>query len=89
MNRIGQIVRYTLSQADVDSIDNQAPLMDHYGRETRNAVYAGNVYPGLVVRVFDPVTPEVNLQVFLDGAPILWVTSRREGAGPGYWSSNE
>ena len=48
-----------------------------------NHAEAGQVYPAMVVRCFDP---SVNLQVMLDGNDTYWATSRTEGDGPGYWA---
>lgn len=50
-----------------------------------NRAEAGQVYPAQVVRVFDPSTTTVNLQVTLDGTDTYWATSRGEGDGPGTW----
>ena len=52
----------------------------HFG----NRVREGDVYPAVVVRVFDPDL--VNLQVLLDGTDTYWATSRRHGDASGEWS---
>lgn len=81
---IGRIVHYTLSEHDEASILRQYPMHDAAGvRASRNPASAGQTYPALVVRVFDP---SANLQVFLDGDVTYWATSRTEGDGPGYWA---
>lgn len=51
-----------------------------------NHVAVGEVYPALVVRVFDPSVTTANLQVLLDGNDTYWATSRVEGEEPGQWS---
>lgn len=51
-----------------------------------NSIAAGDVYPAMVVRVFDPTSGTSNLQVLLDGNDTYWATSRKEGDEPGSWS---
>lgn len=51
-----------------------------------NHVQAGEVYPAIVVRVFDPSVSTANLQVLLDGNDTYWATSRVEGDGECQWS---
>lgn len=53
----------------------------HYG----NRAYPGDVYPAVLVRVWDEATVTVNARVLLDGTDTLWVTSRPEGDQPGQW----
>lgn len=52
-----------------------------------NTVTAGDVLPAMVVRVLPG--EQVNLQVFLDGNDVFWVTTRAEAAPgrtePGRW----
>jgi hypothetical protein len=48
-----------------------------------NRAEAGQVYPAIVVRCFNP---SVNLQVILDGTDTYWATSRVEGDDEGYWA---
>lgn len=79
---ICQIVRYTLSEYDAAQIDKQAPQVVD-GRQVRNAVSVGIVYPALIVQAFGSA---VNLRVFLDGAGEYWATSRTAGDGEGRWS---
>ncbi len=50
-----------------------------------NHVAPGDVYPAVVVRVFDGYDG-VNLHVLLDGNDTLWATSRHEGTAHGEWS---
>jgi hypothetical protein len=52
----------------------------HIGTPVRE----GQEFPALVVAMPDP--PRVNLQVFLDGSDVQWVTCAPEGEGPGTWS---
>jgi hypothetical protein len=47
---------------------------DRFGREG-NPVNAGDIYPAMVVRVWDQEQGLVNLRVFLDGPDVYWVTS--------------
>ncbi|WP_214103229.1 hypothetical protein [Acrocarpospora catenulata] len=79
---IGRIVHYTLNAGDAQIIESRRAQSDRVG----NHVEAGQVYPALVVRVFDPSAPTVNLQVYLDGDDSYWATSRTEGDTPGSWS---
>ncbi|HZB28915.1 MAG TPA: hypothetical protein VE465_01995 [Streptosporangiaceae bacterium] len=51
-----------------------------------NHAEGGQVYPAVVVRVFSPSDPYVNLQVSLDGNDAYWATSRVEGDENGQWS---
>lgn len=84
---IGRIVHYTLSEGDVARINDLVPQSDHPGHIRRNTVSAGEVYPAMVVRVFNGMTSSnVNLQVFLDGAAAYWATSRTEGPDAGCWA---
>ncbi len=50
-----------------------------------NHVAPGDVYPAVVVWVFDGYDG-VNLHVLLDGNDTLWATSRHEGTAHGEWS---
>jgi hypothetical protein len=56
--------------------------VEHFG----NWASEGDIYPAVVVRLFDPSVTTANLQVFLDGNDHYWATSRMEGEGPGSWS---
>lgn len=81
---IGRIVHYTLNEGDVGLINQHRTENTDVG----NAVQPGQVYPAMVVRVFDPSATTVNLQVFLDGSGSYWATSRREageGESVGFW----
>jgi hypothetical protein len=77
----GDFVSYTLNDGDVQAINDYLPP-----GPLRNSVHAGDVYPAMVVRVFDPTVTTSNLQVFLDGACTYWATSRVEGDQPGTWA---
>lgn len=75
----GLIVLYTLTEQDIERIQNDADPRTAYG----NVPHAGDVVPLLVVRVWDGRL--VNGQAFLDGNGRLWVTSRAEGDEAGQW----
>lgn len=51
-----------------------------------NRAEAGQVFPAMVVRVFDPKSSTLNLQVTLDGNDTFWAASRAEGDGESRWS---
>jgi hypothetical protein len=96
---LGQRVEYTLDTADATAInvrrdDHLAFQAGHHhepgpatGHQAHigNHAAAGDVYPAIVVRTFDPAVTTANLQVFLDGNDTYWATSRPEGEGPGTW----
>lgn len=79
---VGRIVHYRLSEGDASVIAHQRLTV---GSPQSNAAQAGDVYPAIVVRVFDPSVTTANLQVFLDGTDSYWATSRQEGDDPGTW----
>lgn len=79
---IGRIVHYKLNDGDVGAIEHQRGLSGPAG----NRVSVGDIYPAIVVRVFDPSVTTANLQVFLDGNDTYWATSRQSGDGGGTWS---
>lgn len=94
---IGRIVHYQLSAADAEAINRRRDHFSarvHLAKEERlgcqahrgNGVVVGEVYPAMVVRVFDPSTGTANLQVVLDGNDSYWATSCCEGTEPGTWS---
>lgn len=91
---IGRIVHYTLSDNDAKRVNKrrddairrahenrehpeETGWQTHYG----NRVNAGEVYPMLIVRVWNLDPGTVNGQVFLDGNDTLWVTSVSFGEG--------
>ncbi len=86
---IGRIVHYRLSAKDVESIRQLrgAPSVQHLAG---SPVAEGDVVPLTIVRVwpdlYGPGLPGVNGQALLDGRDSHWVTSAREGTGPGTWS---
>ncbi|MEU8270818.1 hypothetical protein AB0B89_27130 [Sphaerisporangium sp. NPDC049002] len=82
---VGRIVHYTLNEGDVSLINSRTP-QSYEGPTVRNHVQAGDTYPAIVVRVFDPSTTTANLQVLLDGNCTYWATSRTEGDGAGHWA---
>lgn len=93
---IGRIVHYKLSAYDAEAINRRrndfvastrtrTGWQAHYG----NSATAGDVYPALIVRVFDDAedgTGTSNLQVSLDGNDTYWATSRKTGDEPGTWA---
>lgn len=92
---IGQIVHYRLTAHDADAInrrrkdfhesrgaDDRTGFIGHVG----NYAAEGDVYPAVLVRVFDEGTVTCNLQVLLDGNDTYWATSRQQGEGPGTWA---
>jgi hypothetical protein len=87
---IGRIVHYRLSEQDANLISKRRDdsFVEGQARNHGNAARAGDVYPAMVVRVFDPSTTTANLQVFLDGNDTYWATSRQEAPddmSEGYW----
>lgn len=94
---IGRIVHYTLTDSDAEQINrrradavrnmhmHRAGVADGSQVHVGNEVYAEEVYPLLITRVW--LTPEsVNGQVLLDGNDTLWATSVTEGEGPGHYA---
>lgn len=87
---IGRIVHYTLSDQDAVLINKRRD--DSFVAETAHSIgnmaRGGDVYPAMVVRVFEGGTEAngvCNLQVFLDGNDTFWATSRTEGEGELHW----
>lgn len=81
---IGRIVHYTLAETDVAAI--RARRKEAGGR-LGNDVEVGQIYPAMIVRVFgDQPSSCCNLQVYLDGQDVEWVTSRQVGEGPFHWA---
>lgn len=82
---IGRIVHYTLSEGDAEQINRRRPDGPRGSDGNGAIVHVGNhaaegqVYPAVVVRVFDPSASYVNLQVLLDGNDTYWATSRTNG----------
>lgn len=98
---IGAHVKYTLTQWNADEINRRRVDYDNFRRtnesggmprntghigHTGNAAAEDQVYPAIVVRVFDPSVSTANLQVLLDGNDVYWATSATEGEGPGHWT---
>ncbi|TXS36918.1 hypothetical protein [Streptomyces sp. OR43] len=80
----GRIVLYTLTEHEAAAINRQrrnyhesksahesTGLVGHVG----NHAAAGDVYPAIIVRVWDESTVTCNLRVLLDGADTHWATS--------------
>ncbi|MFI2367311.1 hypothetical protein [Streptomyces sp. NPDC018833] len=95
---VGRIVHYTLSLQDADAVNRRRAeatsarasenpeIRPRYVAHVGNHASAGDVFPAMVVRVWQGDEASVQLQVFLDGNDTYWATSRREGTGPGTWS---
>lgn len=91
---IGRIVHYTLSAQDVDTIACRRSASGRYLAEhlesvqilVGNPVREGDVFPMMIVRVWEASMPLVQGQVFLDGSDTLWVTSITEGTEPGTYA---
>lgn len=92
---VGRIVHYKVSEYDADQINGRRQdfresrsaaertgFVGHVG----NGVNAGDVFPAMIVRVWDAPQTTVNAQVFLDGNDSFWATSRAEGTEPGTWA---
>lgn len=82
----GRIVLYCLSADDVVAINRRRTtsseiremILDHkwsIGAQAHigNEVHEGDVFPGMVVRVWD--ADKINIQVNLDGNDVFWATS--------------
>lgn len=91
---VGRIVHYTLTEADATHINwrRQASGHDEHDPACRirpvkgNEAEAGQVYPMVIVRVWDDgPDAAVNGRVLLDGTDDLWATSRHQGEGEGQW----
>ena len=93
---IGRIVHYTLTEQDAEQINRRRtdgpsiaerikaalwPLgaQGHIG----NVVKAGDVFPMVIVRVWDVTSTSVNGQVLLDGNDAFWATSRVQAVADG------
>jgi hypothetical protein len=81
-----RIVLYRLSESDVEQIETLRTYRPGVLQSRGNAPHVGDVFPAIVVRVFDDGS--ANLQVMLDGPDTHWVTSRRRDEtdrGCWYW----
>jgi hypothetical protein len=92
---IGRTVLYQVTEYDANDINrrrkdwhqskgaqNRAGVVGHVG----NHVEAGDVFPAVIVRVWNEATVTCNLRVLLDGTDVYWATSRAEGTQPGTWA---
>ena len=70
---VGLIVNYTLSEHNAELINKRR--QDTEAWLHGNTAHHGEVYPMLIVRVWNQDPGTVNGQVFLDGNDSLWVTS--------------
>lgn len=89
---VGRIVQYVLTEQDAQAVNQRRADADNFGARSNrtgyavhvgNAAEAGQVFPLLVVRVWED--GPVNGQVFLDGTDVLWVTSSNQGDQAGQW----
>ena len=92
---IGRIVHYKLSAHDAEAINRRRadfaaapPASTGFQAHVGNTAEAGQVFPAMIVRVFDPEgdSGTSNLQVSLDGNDLYWATSRKTGEGEGTWA---
>lgn len=81
---VGKHVLYTLGVGDIAEINRVFPMLVNH-RQVRNNVMEGDVYPAVIVRIFDSSVTTSNLQVFLDGIGVYWATSRTKGDGESHW----
>ena len=89
----GRIVQYRVSADDADMINRRREDYATSAKSIRtgfiahagNRVAEGQIFPALIVRVWDDAANGVNLKVFLDGNDDLWATSRKEGDDVGTW----
>ncbi len=82
---IGRIVHYKLTKGDAQEIQRKR-LQAGHATFSGNTAAEGDVFPALIVRVWDEPKPSVQLQVFPDGNDTYWATSRYEGAEAGQWA---
>ncbi|MDX3555175.1 hypothetical protein [Streptomyces europaeiscabiei] len=92
---IGRIVHYTLSEWDAGQINRRRKDFHENGRAQAGSGFVGHignwaaegdVFPAVVVKVFNESTVTANLQVLLDGNDTYWATSAAEGDRPGTWA---
>ncbi|MFJ4739027.1 hypothetical protein [Streptomyces sp. NPDC088775] len=92
---LGRIVHYRLTQQDASDINRRRTDFEHSANSAEhtgfvghhgNPAVEGQLCAAVIVRIFNPDSPAVNLQVFLDGNDTLWATSRAEGDAPGQWA---
>lgn len=97
---IGRIVLYVLTAAQAEAINKNRAAFRNAGSDPKaeklpagvqthagNYCYEGEIYPAIVVRLWDAEHPSVNLKIFLDGDDTFWVTScyESEVPAPGTW----
>ncbi|MEO3976292.1 hypothetical protein [Streptomyces sp. CAU 1734] len=81
---IGRTVLYRLSATDADYISSRA--RDAAGATPELGDLAEGTTCAAAVTYVHPEGDRINLHVLLDGQLTHWVTSRRQGQGPGTWS---
>jgi hypothetical protein len=95
---IGRIVHYALSEQDAAQINKRREDFrqfvkasggnypsDGYVAHMGNPVEAGDMFPGIVIRVWE-AAKSCNLHVLLDGNDTFWACSVSEGDGARQWS---
>ena len=93
---VGRIVHYCLTEQDAELVNRRRrpdyrggdPLAMGHKFHHGNQASVGDVFPAMIVRVWEGATPSVNAQVFLDGNDVLWATSVMETVDrimPGGW----
>ncbi|MFE2539103.1 hypothetical protein [Actinacidiphila glaucinigra] len=92
---IGRIVHYRLTEQDANDINrrrkdatksNAGADRTGFVLHTGNHALEGQLFPAIVVRVFNETTTTANLKVLLDGNDVYWATSRAHGDEPGRWT---
>jgi hypothetical protein len=80
-----RVVQYRLGAADVQQIARQRSAAQYVSHG--NEVNVGDVFPMIVIRAWKPGDAEhtINGQALLDGNDSLWVTTAKQGDGPGQW----
>lgn len=93
---IGRVVLVSLTADDAEKINRRRTTGDEISRQMTvglwpkgaqahigNDVTVGDVVPGIIVRVWDDTT--VNVQCLLDGTDRFWATQRQLGTDVGSW----
>jgi hypothetical protein len=94
---VGRIVHYKLTEEQAEAVNRRRVARPHdpewpAGAQAHvgNSAHAGDVVPLIIARIwpdeYGPGFEGVNGQAFLDGNDQLWVTSVKQGTGPGEWS---
>jgi hypothetical protein len=67
----GRIVYFVFGEGDLENVVRARASSGARG----NALHPGDVYPAMIVRVFDQSSGMANLKVSLDGPDTYWATS--------------